>query len=144
MPVRSRASLFLMEQLVVILVFALCAAACVRIFVDSYLMAQNSRDVRNALILAENVAECYKATGGDVARIAEILDLKAVTNAALPAEFYFDIDLLSCAAEGAAYVLTLGVPGETGGTSINVSNLAVSNREGDTLVSFPVAARVGR
>jgi len=41
---RSRSTLFLMEQLIVIAVFAICAAACVKILTTSYFMAKQTRD----------------------------------------------------------------------------------------------------
>ena len=69
---RSKSTLFLMEQLVVIAVFAICAAVCVYILAVSYLMTVDAVDTRNALLVAESAAEMYKAFDGDVARIAEL------------------------------------------------------------------------
>ena len=70
---RSKATLFLMEQLVVIAVFAICAAVCVYILAISYLMTVDSVDTRNALLVAESAAESHKAFGGDLNQIAGIM-----------------------------------------------------------------------
>ena len=70
---RSKSTLFLMEQLVVIAVFAICAAVCVYILVISHLMTVDSVDTRNALLVAESAAESYKAFNGDTGRVAEVL-----------------------------------------------------------------------
>ena len=60
---RSRASLFLIEKLIVITVFAICAAACASIFAESYIMSSDTKDLTNALIAAKNGAERFKAYG---------------------------------------------------------------------------------
>jgi len=69
---RSKSTLFLMEQLVVIAVFAICAAVCVYILAISYLMTVDAVDTRNALLVAESAAEMYKAFDGDLVRVAEM------------------------------------------------------------------------
>ena len=58
---RSRASLLLIEKLIVIAVFALCAAACASIFVESYITSNEAKDLNYALIAAKNGAERFKA-----------------------------------------------------------------------------------
>ncbi|MCL1807192.1 MAG: type II secretion system GspH family protein [Oscillospiraceae bacterium] len=68
---RSKSGLFLIELLVVITVFALCAAFCVRIFTSAYLAGIKSRDVSRALNIAKSAAEAYKVTG-DAARSASL------------------------------------------------------------------------
>ena len=73
MSSRSKSTLFLMEQIVVIAVFAICAAVCVKILVVSYIMTVDAVDTRNALLAAESAAESHKAFAGDVERIADIL-----------------------------------------------------------------------
>jgi len=70
---RSKSTLFLIEQLIVVAVFAICAVACVSIMVSAYLNANDTRSISNALLRAESAAEVFKATGGDVDAIADIL-----------------------------------------------------------------------
>jgi hypothetical protein len=71
----SRGSLFLIEQLVVILIFAICSAICVSIFAESYLMQRHTLATNNAIRVAANVAEIIKASGSDFeeSHLAEIL-----------------------------------------------------------------------
>ncbi len=61
---RSKAPLVLMEQTVMVLVFALAAAVCVRAFVlsDSLSKANAARDA--AVLRAESAAEIYKNCRG--------------------------------------------------------------------------------
>jgi len=70
---RSKSTLFLIEQLIVVAVFAICAAACISIMVAAYFNANESRSISNALVRAESAAEVFKATSGDVDSIADIL-----------------------------------------------------------------------
>ncbi|MDR0273537.1 MAG: hypothetical protein LBI27_09500 [Clostridiales bacterium] len=66
---KSKSSLFLMEQIVVITVFAICAAVCVKILSLSFIMTDDAVVTRNALLAAENAAESFKAFSGDLERV---------------------------------------------------------------------------
>jgi type II secretory pathway pseudopilin PulG len=70
---QSRSTLFLIEQLLVILIFSICAAVCITIFVESYLMSKNTRDVSYAIRVAGNAAESYKAAGGNAYETLRLL-----------------------------------------------------------------------
>ena len=61
---RSKTPLALMEQVVMVLVFALAAALCLKVFVFSNQMSQRNETVDHAVLLAQNTAETIKACGG--------------------------------------------------------------------------------
>jgi hypothetical protein len=63
---KSKASLLLMEQLVMVLVFALAAALCLQVFVKAKEISEETARQDQAVILARNGAELLKATHGDV------------------------------------------------------------------------------
>ena len=69
---RSKASLQLMELLVMILVFALAAALCLQVFAKANEISQETARYDQAVILAKNAAEVLKATCGD-AKAAQAL-----------------------------------------------------------------------
>ncbi|MCL2638846.1 MAG: hypothetical protein FWD48_10820 [Oscillospiraceae bacterium] len=56
-------NLLLAELIIVILVFAIAATGCVTLFAAAREDAQYSRDLTNAVIMAQNTAEIFKATG---------------------------------------------------------------------------------
>ena len=58
---KNKASLALMEQLVILLVFALCAALCLQAFVGADRIARENEARDEAVILAQNTAESLKA-----------------------------------------------------------------------------------
>lgn len=62
---RSKAPLALMEQAVMILVFALAAALCVQAFVFSNRTSQLIADRDRAAVMAQNAAELTKRFGQD-------------------------------------------------------------------------------
>lgn len=60
---KSKSSLFLMEQLIMILVFALSAALCVGVFARANAISEEIARRDEALIIAQNAAEILKNTG---------------------------------------------------------------------------------
>lgn len=70
---KSRASLVLMEQLIMILVFALAAALCLQTFVKADHISRETAMQDQAVILTQNGAETLKACEGDLAAAARLL-----------------------------------------------------------------------
>ena len=60
---RSKSPLALMEQVIMVLVFALAAALCLRVFVFSDLASTRNEAVDRAVLECQNAAETMKATG---------------------------------------------------------------------------------
>ena len=58
---RSKASLFLMEQLVMVLVFALAAALCLNVIVQAQQISDEAALQDKAALTAQNAAELLKA-----------------------------------------------------------------------------------
>ena len=72
---RSKAPLLLMEQMVMLLVFALAAALCLQAFVKSDSISLDSEARDRAAVLCQNAAETIRWFGGDIvsAEAAEAL-----------------------------------------------------------------------
>lgn len=60
---RSKAPLAMMEQMVMLLVFALAAALCLQAFVKSDQMSKGMEARDQALLLCQNVAEVMRGSG---------------------------------------------------------------------------------
>ncbi len=60
---KNKASLILMEQLLMILVFAVAAALCLGIFTGAQRLSQRTRRHEEAAFLAQNGAELLKCGG---------------------------------------------------------------------------------
>jgi len=128
-----------MEQLIVIAVFAICAAVCVKILAVSYLMTVNAVDTRNALLAAESAAESHKAFRGDGDRIAEIMGGEVRGNTVV---VYYDSNWVISCETYAAFVLQLTK--STDDALVIFADISVSRIiTGDELVSFTAAVRRG-
>ena len=141
---RSRSALFLMEQLIVVAVFALCAEACVRILTASYFMATETRDLSNALRTAESAAECYKAVSGDIGKLAEVLGGSEGYDGTGAAIIYYDNDWLVCDANDAMFMLRVvgGLP-NAGLPTLLSGDLTiekVTEEPSETIVALKLAA----
>ena len=140
---RSRSTLFLIEQLIVIAIFALCAAVCARILTAAYLSARDARDISNALHRAESCAESFKATGGDFGQIKDILGgTVGITEGAQAVFVYYDNNWTACKEDGASYRLILKTGDPSGfNAHIRVGEISVERLAGDELYAITVAAR---
>ena len=145
MNTRSKSTLFLIEQLIVIAVFAICAAACISILASAYFTSEDTRDMSNALLVAESAAEAYKATGGDLASVAGImgggLDYSDGTYGMM---VNYDGNWNVSAGSDSVYRLLL-MPQDIGSvhSSLDSANLSVSKQTGEEIISFPVVTRKG-
>ena len=138
---RSKSALFLMEQVIVIAVFAICAAACVRILAVSYITARETRDMSNALLAAQSAAETYKAAAGDIDLTAEILG-GAASGEAESLRVYYNDKWGVSEERDAAYILRLiSAPPREGAVLLLTGELSVEKITGEEILSFPVAAR---
>ena len=70
---KSKAPLTMMEQMVMLLVFALAAALCLQAFVKSDEMSRNMEARDQAVTLCQSAAEAIRHSGGDFEKAAEIL-----------------------------------------------------------------------
>lgn len=68
---RSRAPLALLEQILMLLVFAVAAVICLRVFLWSDDASRLSADRDHAIVCAQSAAEVLKSCGGDIALAAE-------------------------------------------------------------------------
>ena len=147
MKERSKSTLFLMEQLIVIAVFALCAAACVRILASSYLMAVESRDKLNAIRAAESGAECFKAVSGDAVKLAEIIGgtYENIDGSAMVVVYYNnEWDVCDMTDQNVRYILRLVIDDSAEQLStLSSGELIIEKSTGERIIAIPVAARGG-
>lgn len=70
---RNRTSLVLMEQLIMVLVFALAAALCLQVFSRADQISKETGRRDRAVTLVQNAAETVKACSGNPQETAELL-----------------------------------------------------------------------
>ncbi len=69
----SKSTLFLMELMIAILMFSLCAAVCLSLFGASRTMTDDSDNLNHAVALSKSAASCYKAANGDLTVTAQLM-----------------------------------------------------------------------
>jgi hypothetical protein len=145
---RSKSTLFLIEQLIVIAVFAMCAVACISILTAAYFNANDTRSVSHAVLKAQSGAEVFKATGGDFEAMADILGGSYILDEynGVPGfvfVIYYDDTWLVCGNDNATYRLIIRAdePRVKGDITLKQGSLTVSRMAGGELISLSVTAR---
>jgi len=138
---RSKSTLALIEQIIVIAIFAVCAAVCVSIITTSYLMTVEAVDTRNALTVAESAAESFKAFEGDVGSVFELLGGQVSGSFGdNNMTIFYDADWKPSTKEDADFVLNLLVRDDS--PLVIFADAKVSRTDDDTeLVSLTAAVR---
>ena len=129
---RSKANLFLLEFMIVILIFAIASAVCVNLFTASHVRSTASRDLHFALLIAQNAAENIKSCEGDLAAAEARFGSTLVS--------YADRDGKPCAADTAVY--TLSIAPQPIAEAMFHATVSV-HKAGNLIFSIPVACYVG-
>ena len=141
----SGSGLFLVELIIGLLVFALASAICLEIFVGSHRISNETSRLNNAVVLAQNGAECFKASGGDLRETAMLMRGYLYTDDAVLK--YFDSNWnpvfgILFDADGrvtnADYVLE--IRRFFGQSGYITGKVIVSDVSGNVIFSIPVAA----
>jgi len=131
---RSKAPLALMEQLVMILVFALAAALCLQAFALSQQVAKKNEQRDQAMLQAQNVAEAVKGCAGDYEQVAALWG--GEWNGRTWSRFV-DAHWQSTE-EGGVYQISV-VPGISGLSLLETADITVTSAEGTCLAQLSVA-----
>lgn len=129
---RSKTPLALMEQIIMILVFALASALCLRAFVlaDGISLACEEQD--RAVMAAETVAEALKLCRGDWAE-AERMAEAVLENVDV---VYFHSDHAETV-PGALRIVITPVDSET--ELLEMAEISAQNSDGETILSLTAA-----
>ena len=121
---KNKTPLVIMEQTVMILVFALAAAVCMQVFVYSDKLSRYNRQRDDAVIIAQNAAEMLKLSDGE-----------------LYAPIYYDEDGQPIPEwENAAYQLNVAYS-ESGEPDLWTAKVEVIGSDNITLFELPVAGQ---
>ena len=133
---RSKAPLALMEQIIMVLVFALAAALCLRTFALSDRMSREGELRDGAVLLAQNAAEVCKAGSGDWGYMETVLGGEAAEDgwSAL-----YDGAQMAVTAEADAVYEVVIRPEAAEVPGLGRAAVSVFSAEGDLLFELPAA-----
>ena len=129
---RSKTPLALMEQVIMVLVFALAAALCLRAFVLSDSTSRACEEQDRAVMAAQTVAEAVKLTRGDYAE-AERMAEAALENVDV---VYFHSDHAEPVPGAMQIIIT---PADSDTALLGLAEISARNESGDEILSLTVA-----
>ena len=135
---RNKSRLVLIEHMIMLLVFALAASVCVRIFVRSEQLSREYEATDRAVVAAQNAAELMKKKGVK----AFVAETEAVPTGENRWVVYYDKDWKRTEEALKKYSLEITYKSEASGY-IWRSELAVSTEDGEELFRLPVAGQIG-
>lgn len=136
---RNKAPLVLMEQLVMLLVFALAAALCLRVFLLSDQMSRRCEERDRAVVAVQNAAEMMKTCKGNLVVCAEVSGGSASGSAW---KIGYDADWQQTAADQAVYqVLVVPIDSET--ELLGTAEVYAQTAEGERLFWLTVSWQEG-
>jgi len=133
---KSKAPLALVEQMIMVLVFALAAALCLRAFALSDRISKEGEAQDGAVLLAQNAAEVCKAGGGDWAYMEFVLGGESLQNGWMA--LYDEEQVIVAAEPDAVYeVVVLNEASPVSG--LGRASVSVYDTGGELLFRIPAA-----
>ncbi len=68
-----------MELIIAILFFSLAGAVCIRLFVRSHIISEQSVELNHSVLWAQNTAEAFYGCNGDIQQMSELLGSTVIT-----------------------------------------------------------------
>ena len=131
----SKAPLALMEQIIMLLVFALSAALCLQVFALSGKISHGMEDRAYAVTEVRNAAESIKIFDGDFEKHAEMFG-GTTENGTWKA--FYDEDWKTVSEEEAVYIVE-AVPAETENPLLGAAKISAFEKNGKELFALEVA-----
>lgn len=128
----SKSALVLMELIIVILFFSLASTVCIRLFSKAHLLSKQTVNENHAVIQAQNLAECFLATEGDMTQIKKLFASAVPDTSDDTILLLFNKDWQECDRENAVYCAELISRPETNGlisAEITVAPYAAESTE---------------
>lgn len=122
-----KSSLFLMELIIVLFFFALCAAVCVNMFAKANLINQQSYELNKSIIAAQNAAQCFKAADSNTEKLADLLSGAADVNVV---KIGYDKNWQNTEIENAVYIMNIVINKNNG----NLSKAKITVTKADKVI----------
>lgn len=132
---KSKAPLALMEQIVMVLVFALAAALCLQMFVFSSQVMDRCEAKDRAVLAVQNAAEVWKMNSGDAEKCAQLLGGESDADGW---QIGYDADWNQTDDPDAVYWVR-AIPVATDDILVGCADISAQTADGDCLFQVSVA-----
>lgn len=92
---KSRTALFLMELIIALLFFSLASAICLQFFVKAHLLSEKTKELNNAVMISQSVAEVMRGSDGDIYSISQVFPY-AIEGDESFFEIFYDSNFTAC------------------------------------------------
>ncbi len=127
----KHSSLFLMELIIAILMFSLCAAVCINIFIRAHSIKNNSYDLTMAVMHTSNMAEIF-SNSSNFEELFEVqydsLSIQNSDTTSYNGSVYFDSKWVECTQSDATYTASIEIHSEDN-SQIGTFSVADSNEK---------------
>ena len=137
---KSKSALFLMELVIVILFFSICAAVCMQLFVQTHLLGQKTSELNNSVTAAQGVAEVVRGTDGSIDTLMKYYPA-AVTDGEHYMEIYYNDAFDLCDYADAQYACKVTMVDEMYIRNLDISVSRIS--DGDNIYSLNASKYTG-
>lgn len=133
---KSKAPLVMMEQVIMVLIFALAAALCLQTFVLSGKISKRTDAENKAAVMAQNTAEVIKAEG-----LKSYLKNQEAVQIKEGYKISYDADWMVTPEEEKAEYYLLVCPDNSDSEYLWSMNIIVTTQDGTELIRIPVAGQ---
>lgn len=105
---KSKSSLFLMELILTVLLFAICSAICMKLFAASHQLGVKTWELNKSVATAQSFAEVMRGTNGSIDEIIKMYP-SAVKSDDSYFEVFYDADFNECDFHEAVYVSDVNI-----------------------------------
>lgn len=138
---RNRTLLSLIEMLIMVMVFTVSAAICLKAFVYAGQTSRSTQEEAEAAVRAQSAAELMQHFAGDMQKAAEVYGGAVGTDGVWTAAFDGDWELLEAPAGVAYYMETEA--GDDADAYLGEGSVTVRNAAGEVLFGIPVCWQKG-
>lgn len=138
----SKSALFLMELIVALLFFALASTVCIRLFAKAHLLSEQTVNENHAIVHAQNLAEGFLATEGDIMQMKALFPNAASTSPENDILLLFDEEWNFCDAANACYSAHLTSYPEKDGLITADITIAACNTSADAIYSLKISHHI--
>ena len=131
---RNKSHLALMEQLIMLMVFAIAAALCLQIFALSGRISKNIETRDRAIIAVQNAAESIKISNGDFGKCASFYGGTASEDSW---NIYYDANWEIASSDSAVYCITANIS-DNDTAYLGTADVSAATLDGEVL--FKVTA----
>lgn len=124
-----RSSLFLIELMISILFFSLCATVCMQFFAKSRLISDNSTTLEHAILQAQSAAEAFESGNGTMDDLKSAFPMGIASDDTF--EIYYNNEWAECSADEGSYILKLLITDENTYSGLISADITVSSKGSD-------------